>query len=85
MSLSTVSISLLLMKPRLTPRSKRKLVDLSAFKEPPYLLFVLAVSFGFIGFLVPSFYLGTVAHATGIVSAPSSTPPAPSAVSHLPF
>ncbi|KAI1618426.1 MFS transporter, MCP family, solute carrier family 16, member 10 [Exophiala viscosa] len=69
LTVATISISISVMKPRLMPASKRKLVDLSAFKEPEYCFFVCAVFFGFIGFLVPLFYLGLYASSTGATSA----------------
>lgn len=69
LSVATTSISLAVMRPRLTPASKRKLVDLSAFREVEYCFFVCAVFFGFIGFLVPLFYLGLFAASTGATSA----------------
>ncbi|KIW20131.1 hypothetical protein PV08_00706 [Exophiala spinifera] len=65
LSIATVAISLALMRPRLKPKSKRKLVDLSAFKDLQYTLFCSAAFFGFIGVLVPLFYIGLFAESTG--------------------
>lgn len=45
-SLVTLWFSILVMKPRIKPRGKRKLWDFSALKETPYLLFCLAMFFG---------------------------------------
>jgi MFS family permease len=49
-ALGTLAFSALVMKPRILPKGRRKLVDFSAFKEPPYLLFCFAMTLGFMGF-----------------------------------
>jgi MFS family permease len=49
-SLATLGFSALVMKPRIHPKGRRKLVDFSAFQEPPYLLFCFAMLVGFMGF-----------------------------------
>ncbi len=69
LSIATISISMAVMRPRLTPRSKRKLVDVSAFGELQYTFFCAAAFCGFIGILVPLFYVGLYAQATGVTSA----------------
>ncbi|KAK5208754.1 hypothetical protein LTR72_001318 [Exophiala xenobiotica] len=69
LSIATISISLAVMRPRLTPRRKRKLVDVSAFGELQYTLFCAAVFCGFTGILVPLFYVGLYAQDTGVTSA----------------
>jgi MFS family permease len=56
-SLATIWFSVFVMKPRIKPKGKRSLVDFSAFKEIPYLLFCFGMFFGFIGFYGPVFYL----------------------------
>ena len=53
-ALATAGSSFLIMRPRVMPKHKRHLTDLAAFKEPPYMLFCLAMFFGFIGFYGPS-------------------------------
>ncbi|KAL7942546.1 putative MFS monocarboxylate transporter [Trichoderma barbatum] len=48
--LLTSSISIAVMRVRVAPNTKRALLQLSAFKEPQYSLFCLAMFFGFLGF-----------------------------------
>ena len=45
------------MKPRVLPPAKRKLFDLSAFRNPAYVAFVIALPIGFMGLYVPFFYV----------------------------
>ena len=65
--LATLLIPLLVMKPRVQPSSRRKMLDLAAFREPAYLLFSLGLFFVFVGLYIPFFYMPTfaqeVAHA----------------------
>lgn len=68
LAMATAAISIATMKPRLTPKSKRKLLDLAAFREPTYTLFTVGLATGFVGFAIPTFYLGTFASSTGIAS-----------------
>jgi len=56
-ALATLLISIAVMKVRVRPSSRRKLVDLAAFKEPAYTLFVIGGFVGFIGLYVPFFYI----------------------------
>lgn len=63
----TVCISLSLMRIRFAPKEKRKLYQLSAFKEPGYCLFVAAMFMGFLGFYNFLFYVQSYAIDTGIV------------------
>ncbi|KAK5235599.1 hypothetical protein LTR47_003072 [Exophiala xenobiotica] len=56
-SLVTVWFSVFVMKPRVQPKQKRHLTDLSAFKELPYVLFCVAMFFGFVGFYGPVYYI----------------------------
>ena len=51
------------MKQRVSPSSKRKLLDLHAWKEPPYTLFVLGGFTGFVGLYIPFFF--TTSFAAG--------------------
>ena len=46
---------------RTIPDSRRKFLDLPAFKEPPYALFVLGNFLGFMGLYVVFFYVQTYA------------------------
>ena len=57
MALGTLVIPITFMQMRVKPPAKRKLLDLSAFKEPPYVLFVLGSFIGFMGLYVPFFYI----------------------------
>ena len=59
--LATLTISLTVMKVRLQPAQKRQIFQLSAFKEPPFLLFSLAEFLGFMGLYVPFFYIQSYA------------------------
>ncbi|KAJ5106276.1 hypothetical protein N7456_002951 [Penicillium angulare] len=65
----TIFISLSCMRLRIPPKEKRKLYQLSAFKEPGYCLFTAAMFFGFLGFYNFLFYVQSFAIDTGIVDA----------------
>lgn len=67
-SLVTISFSVIVMKPRIRPQGKRKLFDFGAFTELPYLLFCIAMFFGFIGFYGPIFYIEPYAINTGLAT-----------------
>lgn len=67
-SLVTVWFSVLVMKPRLTPKTKRHLTDLGAFRELPYTLFCIAMFFGFVGFYGPVYYIQPYAIEKGITT-----------------
>jgi predicted MFS family arabinose efflux permease len=56
-ALGTLAISLAVIKPRVKPAKKRSLLELSAFKEAPYLFFSIALFFIFIGLYIPFFYI----------------------------
>jgi predicted MFS family arabinose efflux permease len=56
-SLATISFSVLVMRPRMKPKGQRKLVDFSAFKDVPYMIFCLAMFMAFIGFYTPLYYI----------------------------
>ncbi|KAJ5811776.1 MFS general substrate transporter [Penicillium riverlandense] len=53
----TLLIPLLVFKIRAQPSSKRKMMDLSAFKEPAYTFFVLGGILTFISLNIPFFYI----------------------------
>ena len=61
-------ISNLTLRVRTIPDSRRKFLDLPAFKEPAYALFVLGNFLGFMGLYVVFFYVQTYAIQTGIAS-----------------
>ncbi|GIK02396.1 hypothetical protein Aspvir_006449 [Aspergillus viridinutans] len=65
----TCCISLSLMRMRFLPTEKRKLVQLSAFKEPAFMMFAVAMFLGFLGFYNFLFYVQSYAIDTGIVDA----------------
>ncbi|PKX94761.1 MCT family MFS transporter [Aspergillus novofumigatus IBT 16806] len=68
-ALGTCCISLSLMRMRFLPTEKRKLVQLSAFKEPAFVMFAVAMFLGFLGFYNFLFYVQSYAIDTGIVDA----------------
>lgn len=63
----TVCFSLIIMRVRFQPKDKRKLYQFSAFKEPSFCLFTVAMFFGFLGFYNFLFYVQPYAIQTGIV------------------
>ncbi|UNI18573.1 hypothetical protein JDV02_004833 [Purpureocillium takamizusanense] len=64
----TSAIPLLIFRPRPKPPTKRKLVDLSAFKEPAYTSFVLGAAMTAITINIPFYYMQYYAVSTGIAS-----------------
>jgi len=56
-----LAISNSTLRVRTIPDSRRKFLDLAAFKEPPYALFVLGTFLGFMGLYVVFFYVQTYA------------------------
>ena len=67
-SIATSMISLSVMKQRVMPKQKRKLLDLDAFKEPPYSLYCAAMFLAFASFYGPVYYIQPYAIQTGITS-----------------
>lgn len=63
----TICISQVVMRLRISPKEKRKLLILSAFKEPQYIVFCIAMFLGFMGFYNFLFYIQSYAIETGIV------------------
>jgi predicted MFS family arabinose efflux permease len=61
-------ISNLTLRVRVIPDSRRKFLDLPAFKEPAYALFVLGTFLGFMGLFVVFFYVQSYAIETKIAS-----------------
>ncbi|KAI1144759.1 major facilitator superfamily domain-containing protein [Nemania diffusa] len=51
------------------PTSKRKMPDLAAFKEPPYLLFSFGLFFAFLGAYTPFYYIELFVQEPGIINA----------------
>ncbi|KAI0021412.1 MFS transporter, MCP family, solute carrier family 16, member 10 [Xylariomycetidae sp. FL0641] len=56
-ALVTLLVALAVMKPLSLPARRRNLLDLSALREPPFVLFGAALMVTFAGFYVPFFYL----------------------------
>lgn len=56
------------MKVRTLPPQRRKLFDISAWKDPAYCLLVLGVFIAFIGTWTPFFYIGLYAWDLGVTS-----------------
>ena len=67
-SLVTLWFSVLVMKPRVMPKGRRKLVDFSALTEVPYVLFCVSMFLGFIGFYGPVFYIQSYAIAENLTT-----------------
>lgn len=67
-SLVTVWFAVLVMKQRVHPKGKRQLLDLTAFRDLPYMLFCIAMMFGFIGFYGPVYYIGPYSIQNGITN-----------------
>ena len=63
-----LGIANLTLRVRTIPDSRRKFLDLPAFKEPPYALFVLGNFLGFMGLYVVFFYVQTYAIQTKITN-----------------
>jgi MFS family permease len=61
-SLATLAISISTLRPRLPPSRPRNLLDLSAFKNTPWLFFNFGLFLFFIGLYVPIFYIISWAH-----------------------
>ncbi|KAK4941587.1 hypothetical protein LTR10_018464 [Elasticomyces elasticus] len=60
-SLATLCLPSALMRLRVKPASKRQLIDLSAWKEPAYVLYILGCFVAFMGTWTPFFYIGIYA------------------------
>lgn len=57
MSLATLLVSVSVMEVRALPPAKRKIIDLPAFAELPFLFFVLGCVLAFMGLYTPFFYV----------------------------
>ncbi|KAF2500643.1 MFS general substrate transporter [Lophium mytilinum] len=57
MILATLIIPNTVMRVRVLPSTRRALLDLPAFKEPPYTIFVFGAFVGFMGLYMPFFYV----------------------------
>lgn len=68
MALGMLSIPLLTMKVRTKPPGKRAIFDKTAFTEPSVFTFMFSGFFGYIGLLIPFFYIPFTASAKGYAS-----------------
>lgn len=59
--LATLIVANCVMKVRVLPAGRRKILDLPAFKEPQYSLFVFGAAITFMGLYAPFFYVQTYA------------------------
>ena len=66
MMLATLGVSNAVMRVRVLPAGRRKFLDLAAFKEVPYVLFVAGGFLAFMGLYAPFFYVQSYAIETGI-------------------
>ncbi|KAJ5964101.1 uncharacterized protein N7479_003977 [Penicillium vulpinum] len=65
----TMCIAISIMRSRFQPEEKRKLYQLSAFKDPAFTIFAIAMFIGFLGLYNFLFYVQSYAIDTGIVDA----------------
>ena len=61
MSLATLSVAAVIVRPRVMPAQKRSLLELEAFREPSYLFFSIGLFLIFVGLYIPSFYVPSYA------------------------
>jgi len=67
--LVTVIIAVLIMRRRIVPTAQRKLIDTTAFRDVPYILFTIGLSFGFLACYIPFYYISIYATAEAGTSA----------------
>lgn len=68
-ALATLLIPIVVMKLRVKPARVRSIIDLTAFTDGPFMLFVFGCMIGFIGLYVGFFYFSYFGQATGITDA----------------
>ena len=61
-ALVTLGITNLVMRQRILPATRRKLFDVSALREVPFLLCTAGLFFGFLALYIPFFYITPYAH-----------------------
>lgn len=59
--LSTFALAIMLVRGPQRAGRRRAILDLRAFREPSFMLFALALSFNYVAFYIPAFYLPTIA------------------------
>jgi predicted MFS family arabinose efflux permease len=62
-ALVTLSITNLVMRQRVLPTTHRKLFDVSALREAPFMLCTAGLFFGFMALYVPFFYIAPFSHS----------------------
>ncbi|KAI0032639.1 putative MFS monocarboxylate transporter [Vararia minispora EC-137] len=65
--LVTLALAVALLRRRIVPAHKRKLIDATAFRDPGYVIFTLGLTVGFMGSYIPYYYIS--AYATSKTSA----------------
>lgn len=65
---ATCLFAILVMQARLLPNQRRVLLEVTAFKEPPYAIFCAAMFFAYVGFFIPIFYIQPYALDARIMS-----------------
>lgn len=60
-ALGTLLLSIVLLRPRMTPTTRRSFIAVRAFKEPAYAWFTMAVFFGYMGLYIPIDYVSSYA------------------------
>ena len=66
--LVTLLLMLAIVKRRVVPAERRKLFDKTAYRDVPYVLFTLGLTFGFMGSYVPFFYISPYTSARSSAS-----------------
>ncbi|KAF2490826.1 MFS general substrate transporter [Lophium mytilinum] len=65
-ALATLGISAAVLRVRVLPPARRRLLDHTAFREIPYTVFSIAEFLGFIGIYIPFFYIQSYALDRGV-------------------
>ena len=68
-AMATLIIPIVVMKMRVKPGKVRAIIDLTAFTDWPFMVFVLGSLIGFIGLYVGFFYTSYYGQATGVTNA----------------
>lgn len=67
-NLATCLFAVIITRARLLPKQRRMLVEIAAFKEPPYAIFCAAMFFAYVGFFIPIFYVQPYALEARVMS-----------------
>ena len=60
-ALGALLFAMFVMRRRPIPMERRKLIQLAAWKEPPYVLFTIGLTLGFMGSYIPFYYISDYA------------------------